>query len=120
MSDNTEDRLFAVRLLLESRHPDEENVEPLFEDRILVVEAPDDGTAEARARVLTASEPVEYLNTYGNRVSWTLLEVLDVKELVEASLHDGMEVYYSLLDSTALEHVRQSLRTSDLTDGDTP
>ena len=107
---SSEHELYAVRLLFEAQHPDEPGRSQLFEDRILILRGRDQADAERRARDSASTERVEYQNEFGGRVVWEFIEILDVKPLVENTLHDGMEAYYSLLDAASVRALRRALR----------
>ena len=108
-SSKEQQELYAVRLLFEATHPDEPGPSQMWEDRIVVVRAASEDEAESRARELTASQRHEYKNEFDNRVAWQLVDVLDVKRLLDGTLHEGMEVYYSLLDADAADALRRSV-----------
>jgi hypothetical protein len=83
---------FAARLLLESVHPEEPDVEKVFEDRIIVLRARSEDEALEKARKFGKASRQEYKNEYGKTVIWELREILDVVELFDETLEDGSEV----------------------------
>jgi len=100
---------FAVRLLFESTV--EGRDEPDFEERIVLLRAPEDSHAEAkkRARKLASSAPEEYQNAEGKKVTCVLSEVLDDVQLLDEEIADGTEVYFRFLSAEGAEQLRASL-----------
>jgi hypothetical protein len=97
---------FAARLLLESVHPEEPDVEKVFEDRIIVLRARSEDEALEKARKFGKASRQEYKNEYGKTVIWELREILDVVELFDETLEDGSEVYYSILGEEKAKSVQ--------------
>ncbi len=90
---------FGVRVLLRSvvnggAQPDD----PIFEERVLVVQAPDEGMASNKAEKFVGE--VRYRNGDGETVEWLLDEVLDISPILDETITDGTEVYSSILDET--------------------
>lgn len=89
---------FAARLLFESVHVPSV-ADPMFEDRIILVDAKDEREAMDSALSLgRASERSErYDGATGDQVNWELRSVLDVKPLPSGVVDHGAEVYYTFL-----------------------
>ncbi len=83
---------YAAKLLFESSVPDEHG-RLLQEESIRLIEANDETEANAKAIALGNSEQHEYANPYGQTVRWRFVSVLEIQDLCEASLFDGMEVF---------------------------
>ena len=86
---------YGVKLLFESSIPDEHG-RILQEESIRLVEAGDESEAKAKATVLGNSEEHEYANVCGETVRWRFVSVLEVQDLCEVKLFDGMEVFSRL------------------------
>jgi hypothetical protein len=110
----TKNSWFSARLLFESRHPDETDVEKVFEDRIVLLEADDEHEAEREARKLGSKSREEYKNQFGNRVIWEFVELLDLVPLTTEDIAHGSELYSQFLDEQDLAAVRRSLEPGKL------
>ena len=84
---------FAVKLLFRSTIDAQEIDAPLCEESIRIVRASNEVEALNRARSLGQEEEHEYENEAGETVRWRFEEVLEVQDLCESELHDGMEVF---------------------------
>jgi len=82
----------GAKLLFESSIRDEDN-RVLQEESIRVIEANDESEAKGKAITLGNSEQHDYGNVYGETVKWRFVSVLEIQDLCEASLFDGMEVF---------------------------
>jgi Domain of unknown function (DUF4288) len=83
---------YGANLLFESSVPDE-NGRLLQEESIRLIDANDESEAIAKAVALGNSEEHEYGNPSGQTVRWRFVSVLEIQDLCEASLYDGMEVF---------------------------
>jgi hypothetical protein len=110
----TENPWFSARLLFVSLHPDEAELEKVYEDRIVLVQAPDEDRAAIMAKKLGLEAGQEYRNEYGARVIWEFMEVLDLLQLDETEIAHGSEVYSKFIDEEDLEAIRRSLRPGKL------
>ncbi len=102
---------FAARILIEALHPDEQDVEPLFEERIVLFRGDNEDEARKRARIHGESSQHEYKNASGKRVVWKFYDVLDVQELLDEQLRDGAEVFSGFLTKHEVEHLLQPIGT---------
>ena len=114
----TNNSWFSARLLFGAKHPDEEGLEKIFEDRIVLLAADDETDAESKANSLDVKSRLEYRNEYGNRVIWEFIEVLDLVTLDTDDIGHGSELYSHYLDEQDLAAVRRSLEPGKL--GDDP
>src|SRR5262249_49642811 len=83
---------YGAKLIFESSIPDE-NGRILEEESIRLIEANDESDAQAKAIALGNSEQHEYGNAYGETVQWRFVSVLEIQDLCEARLFDGVEVF---------------------------
>jgi len=100
---------FAVRVLFEDQHPEEPDIEPLFEDRIVMIRADNEPEARRRAEEYGRTEEHEYRNVYEKRVVTVFKEILDVVDVTADAIEDLTEVYWQFLTPKQLKHVRTSL-----------
>jgi hypothetical protein len=86
---------FAVKLLFEStvRHEDGRIMQ---EESIRLIQASDETQARSKAPDLGASAEHEYPNELGETVRWQFAGVLEVQDLCEDNVFDGMEVFSTL------------------------
>lgn len=68
---------------------------PWFEETIIVFQAGDRESVQAKLKELAAREETEYEAAGGGRVRWVFREVLEVQDIVtDKGLVDGTEVYF--------------------------
>lgn len=86
---------FAAKLLFESglRHDDGR---VLQEESIRLLQANDEAEAHTKAHALGTSEQHHYRNAYGEDVAWQFVSILELQDLCEADLFDGMEVFSTM------------------------
>ena len=77
---------FGVSLLYRSSEPLNAQGMPLFEERIILLDAVDETNAWQRALQLGPSLDERYINAEGNQVVWTFERVLEVKMILAPSL----------------------------------
>lgn len=83
---------YSARLVFET-DPHEDSKEVLREESIRLIRATSVEEAHAKANALGANEQTEYLNYMNEVVRWRFVEVIEVQDLCEAEIFDGMEVY---------------------------
>ncbi len=84
---------YSARLLFRADVDDGSKEEPLFEESTRVLLAEDEDEAARRAPVVGASGEHQYKNEAGNTVHWKFIEVLEIQDLSETELSDGVEVF---------------------------
>jgi hypothetical protein len=84
--------------------------DPLYDDRIYLVEACGAEQALAKAEALGREREDAYLNEHHEWVRWRMHRLLDVYEIDESRLCDGTEVYSRMSADTPV-----SLGSSDPT-----
>ena len=67
--------------------------EVLYEERLLLIEATDEEEAVDKAQHVAKDGYVSYLNVYGKTVTWSLMQVLGVSEIMDNSLTSGTELH---------------------------
>ena len=108
---------YAAVLLLEAQHPDEPDLDdPLFEKRVVLLQAPDEAAARVIARQHCGDVRVDYANVYGNRVQWRCVGVIRVDDVYATEIGSGTEVYSELLNQAEADAL---LATADASP-DTP
>ncbi len=83
---------FAAKLLFESSVRDDDG-RVFQEESIRLIQAEDEAQANSKANILGPSEEHEYLNEQGEIVRWQFVCVLEIQDLSEESVFDGMEVF---------------------------
>lgn len=96
-------RWFAARIIMECIHEPDNLEDKVFEDRIVLVKARNEDEAKTKAQALPASRAQEYLNAFGEKVTWVLKEILDVVEVLDDALQEGTQVYYAFISKTQLD-----------------
>ncbi len=86
---------YAAKLLFESNRPDDEG-RILQEESIRLIQAGDEAEANSKASSLGIAEQHHYSNCDGEDVAWQFVSVLEIQDLSEASVSDGMEVFATM------------------------
>src|SRR6266567_3790977 len=81
---------------------------PIYEERIIVVNAADDSVVRTAAELAGKAGTLGYDNADGDRVDWLFVEVVDVKELFDEHVSDGTEVFYRYLTAPEVEVLRRA------------
>lgn len=84
---------FAARLIFETEIGGRPSSDPLCEESIRLIEAPELDAAEAKALVIGKESEHSYENEEHEVVQWRFKGVLEIYELCESQLTDGVEVY---------------------------
>jgi hypothetical protein len=86
---------YSVKVLnkcvVAGKSPDEPQ---LWEESIILLKAKDPNAAHDKAISLGKDSQTSFRNKDGARVSWRFLHVLEVQELTDQKIKDGVEVYY--------------------------
>jgi hypothetical protein len=85
-------RWFAALLTFEAEVDGVPNDDRLCEASVRLVEAADLEAAQEKARRLGRESEHVYLNENGERVTWRFDKLIDVQEVGEGPLVDGVEV----------------------------
>jgi hypothetical protein len=68
----------------------------MIEESIRLIQATDEEEAQARAEALGRAEEHSYANETGQLVYWRFIEVMEIQDLGEDEISDGIEVYSRL------------------------
>jgi hypothetical protein len=98
---------YGARLIFEAVHPTEPALASVFEERIILVQAPTEAEARRKAETYGRAEQDSYRNGYGDPVDWVFREVLDLTELLHKEFHDLSEVFYCFLDAHQVAALRE-------------
>ena len=80
---------FSVKILYES----DAAGRTLGESSLRLILAADEAEAAAKARIVGMRDEHDYQNDSGQVVRWLFARVLEVQDLCETEIVDGMEVY---------------------------
>jgi hypothetical protein len=80
----------VVEIPAEDRAPATQVGFPKFEDRIILVRAADEEEARVKGKKFAAD--------YGTVTSWKVREIVDVHEILDPELGDGIEIYSAFID----------------------
>ncbi len=95
---------FSVEALYSCRiESDFDDGESLIERKIFLIDVPKGESSEDKARLMAKSMEHEYMNPDNEKVKWELRRILDIQELCEKTLYDGVEVFARLLYETQEE-----------------
>jgi hypothetical protein len=90
---------YSVKLLFQSTIDGRLLEQSLCEESIRILRGESDEQARARAEEIGRSAEHEYLNESGEVVRWNFVSVLELQDLSETELQDGMEVFSTLIRS---------------------
>src|SRR5262245_6148498 len=82
-----------VAVLLSESSSDSSTYVPLYNETIAIVAAESPAEAQAKALNLGRRNEMEFLNKYGEKVTWRFRKVVDVAPLLAQELCDGTELY---------------------------
>ena len=88
-----EERMYYSALLLYKALVGKNQDELLYEERVLLIEAKNEKEALDKAQYIAKDDYVAYLNTYGDTVAWSPMQVLGVCEIMDSSLINGTELH---------------------------
>src|SRR5437588_684327 len=86
---------FAAKILFESSVKESDD-RVLQEESIRLIQAENEAQAHAKAATLGPSEEHQYANEQGETVYWKFVGILEIQDLCEANVFDGMEVFSRL------------------------
>jgi hypothetical protein len=69
----------------------------LFERKIFLINVDDKDNVAEKATQISISFETKYKNSDGNDVFWQFIKVLDVQDISEDEIHDGIEVFSRLI-----------------------
>src|SRR4051812_36165172 len=97
---------YSALIVQQSEHPDEKTGERLYEIDTIIFKARSGEEAREKAAVLGRSLGGEYLNGFGNRVVWTMKEVLDVRIIQSRRVSEGTGVHSFFVNLAELDQLR--------------
>lgn len=100
---------FGVSLLFRSSVPLDEHGTPLFEERIILLAAHDEAEAWKKAKERAPGLEEQYINAEGHCVTWTFERPLDVQEIPDEQLEDGVEVFHRFLREDEVHSLGRSI-----------
>jgi len=83
---------YSVTANYKAVHLDKPRRRNLWEQTIFLVVAASEEEAQQIGHKIAKSKENQYLSVSGGQVLWQLVEVIDVKELIDQELKQGMEV----------------------------
>ncbi|MFI5801626.1 DUF4288 domain-containing protein [Streptomyces sp. NPDC051561] len=67
--------------------------EPLYAEDFVLLSADNEEEARAKALARGKAQETSYANENGDLITWKLLHVVDVNEVLDTPLHDGADLY---------------------------
>lgn len=92
---------FSAQLRFRSKICDASCHDPLCEESIRLIEAETETVAWAKAAALGQASEHTYENDQGELVQWVFVRVVEVQDLCEDEIKDGVEVFSRLRWSSA-------------------
>jgi len=87
---------YSVRFLFESKVSDSKEADPLCEQSIRIFSAKSEEEVLEKANRFGAGEEHGYLNENGDKVEWAFVRILEIQDLCESEIVDGLEVFSRL------------------------
>ncbi len=87
---------FSVEALYKCVVVDSTDDQPIFERKIFLIDVPVGSSSVDKANKMAKMFEDKYLNSKVEQVSWQLEQVLDIQDLCEKDLYDGVEVFARL------------------------
>ena len=91
-SEKPEASFYIAAVLIESSS-DAPDFQPLYEERFILVSAQSEEEAQEKA-ARSIEPPYSYHNQYGETITCSLKEVIDVKPMTSETIIDGSELFY--------------------------
>jgi hypothetical protein len=66
---------------------------PLYEERLTLIRASSKEAATSKAQQIVKAATHSYQNQFGQTISWTCRQILEVTEVIDGTLSDGAEIY---------------------------
>jgi hypothetical protein len=82
-----------VAVLLTEATSEAAGHEPLYAEDFVLLSADNEEEARAKALARGKAQETSYRNENGELISWKLLHVVDVNEVLDTPLHDGADLY---------------------------
>ena len=73
-----------------------EDYEPLYKFKIFIIDVGEDCSPDEKALLIARSFEYEYKNCEGEKVFWRLNKIIEIQELFEETIYDGVEVFSRL------------------------
>jgi Domain of unknown function (DUF4288) len=86
---------FAAKLLFESGVQHDDGT-VLQEESVRLIQAVDESQARSKATDLGISEQHQYRNNQGEPVAWKFVCIVEIQDLCEENIFDGIEVFSTL------------------------
>lgn len=83
---------FAVKILFRADALDSSD-QNMFEESIRLVKAETESEALLISEQLGKTNEHQYANEFGETVHWSFVEVLEIQDLCETAIFEGVEVY---------------------------
>jgi hypothetical protein len=97
---SSERRWFIARANFQATvHGRKADVRPLTDDLLFLVQAVDHPTAVDRAAIIAREKEHSYDNERGQRVSWALIRIVEVTEMIDQRFEDGAELKSTMSDA---------------------
>ncbi|MFJ2738770.1 DUF4288 domain-containing protein [Streptomyces sp. NPDC087440] len=82
-----------IAVLLTRATSDADGHEPLYAEDFVLLAADSEEEARTKALAHGRSQETSYENERGERITWKLLHVVDVSEVLDTTLRDGADLY---------------------------
>jgi len=92
---------YSAALLFERVHPGHESPpdDPLWEESVILVDAPSEEDAKAKAEILGRAKELSFRAISGEAVEWRFVEVVETQEVLDPAIKTGTEVFSRFLSA---------------------
>lgn len=87
---------YAVETLFRCNEEKESGL-TLYDKRIFLIKSETVDSARQKANQIASTSEVTYQNSDSEQVHWEFLRILEIQELCEGELYDGIEVFSQLM-----------------------
>lgn len=98
---------FSASLLFKSTHSTKNGAEPLWEDRIILIEATDAAEAKGKAKELGLSEEHGFKVSETDSVKWMFDSVERVYEVDGEKFFQGLEIFSRFLRDSEVANLKK-------------
>jgi len=106
ITDSKNNFWFVASLLFKSVHTPTPSDDPLWEERLILIQAATQDEANAKAAIIGAQEVHSYKTVVGDTATWMFDGVLNTYEIEGSELSDGTELFSRFLRDTEVSSLK--------------
>ncbi len=87
---------YSVEALFQCDDTNEKSKEVLYEKSIFLIKVENEQYVREKAERIAQAFEVDYKNVDNDKVKWEFVKILDIQDICEDELYDGVEVFSKL------------------------